>query len=135
MIVSVSVGQKSERIVLRCVEAFNARDLEGILACLAEDVRFHPLRLGGVRGCYRGHDGVREWFASLKRWPYDHQIAVADTRVVGGGQVLLRGSLCLDEQADVGSFCAVHRIRDGLIVAAHQYLSDADMIERLGLIP
>jgi hypothetical protein len=70
VIVSVSVAQKSERIVMRCVEAFNARDLEG-----------------------------------------------------------------LGEQGEVESVCAVERISEGLIVAAHHYLTDTDMIERLGLIP
>jgi hypothetical protein len=86
--------EQSETIVVRWVEAFNARDLDGMLACFATDVEFHPLRLSGVTGAIR-----------------------------------------LDREADVGSFCAVNRVDDGVILAAHHYLSDADMIERLGLIP
>ena len=64
---SLPVAQVPERVVSRWVDAFNARDLDGMLACLAADVDLHPLRLSGLRASYRGHDGVREWFAQLKR--------------------------------------------------------------------
>ena len=135
MIVSVAVAQGSEKVVVRWVEAFNAHDLDGMLACLAEDVDFHPLRLRGIDGRYRGHDGVREWFANLRRSRHEHQIVVSETRDLGGGRVLASGSLSLGGPVDVGSFCAVNRIHDGLIVGAHHYLSDANMMERVGLIP
>ena len=135
VIVSVSVAQESARVVERWVEAFNARDLEGMLECLAKDVEFHPLRLGGLSGCHRGHDSVREWFANLRRARYDHHIVVSETRDLGAGRVVASGSLCFAEEHEVGSFCAVHRISERLIVAAHHYLTDANMIERLGLIP
>jgi hypothetical protein len=38
----VPVAQVPEGIVSRWVKAFNARDLDGMLACLAEDVDFTP---------------------------------------------------------------------------------------------
>jgi hypothetical protein len=38
-------------------------------------------------------------------------------------------------EPDIGPFCALHRIGGALIVAVHQYLTDPDMIESLGLIP
>ena len=119
---------------MRCVEAFNARDLEGMLACLSKDVEFHPLRLGGLCACYRGHDGVREWFANLTRSRYDHRIAVSETRDLGRGRVLASGSLWLGEQREIETVCAVERINHGLIVATDHYLTDTTMIERLGLI-
>jgi ketosteroid isomerase-like protein len=130
-----AIAPRSEAIVVRWVEAFNARDLDGMLACLANDVEFRPLRLSGVSGCYRGHDGVREWFTRLRRWRQDHPIVIHGTRAVGEAYVLVTGAIRLDGESDIGSFCAVNWIDDGLILAAHHYLSDADMIERLGLIP
>lgn len=132
---SSAVAQRSEVIVLRWVEAFNARDVDGMLACLAENIEFRPLRLSGVSGCYRGHDGVREWFTQLRRWRQDHPITVYETRAVGAVHILATGSIRLHGEAEIGSFCAVNRIDDALIAAAHHYLSDAEMIERLGLIP
>jgi ketosteroid isomerase-like protein len=133
--VSSTVAQRSETMVVRWVEAFNARDLDGMLACLAEHVEFRPLRLSGLRACYRGHDGVREWLTRLRRSRQDHPIVIYETLDVGEGRVLATGCIRPDGDADIGSFCAVNRIDDGLIIAAHHYLRDADMIERLGLIP
>ena len=51
-----------EALVSRWVDAFNARDLDGILACMDAEVRFFPLRLSRLGRFYRGHDGVRQWF-------------------------------------------------------------------------
>jgi hypothetical protein len=131
-----AVAERSEAIVVRWVEAFNAQDVEGMLACVAEHVEFRPLRLSGLRGCYRGHEGMREWCARLKRSRQDHAIVISETRDLGEGRVLVSGVLRLDSGAEIGSFCAVNRIDDDdLIVVAHHFLSDPLMIELLGLIP
>ena len=124
-----------ETIILRWVDTFNARDLDGMLACLAPGVGFHPLRLGGLSSSYRGHDGVRTWFAELRRRRHEHQIVLAEVRCVGEDQVHAVGSLSLADELDIGPFCGLHRLAGGRIVAAYHYLTDPDMIERLGLIP
>jgi hypothetical protein len=48
--------------------------------------------------------------------------------------VLATGALTTANQADVASFCGLHQLADGMIVAAHHYISDPDMLERLGLL-
>ncbi len=118
----------------RWVGAFNARDLDGMLVCLAADVEFHPLRLSGLRAAYRGHDGVREWFAQLKHLRHEHRFVLCEAREAGAGLVFVTGSLSLAGEP-IGPFCALHQIGGGLIIAVHQYLTDPDMIEFLGLIP
>ncbi len=128
-------AQAPESVVTRWVDAFNTRDLDGMLACLAADVAFHPLRLSGLRASYRGHDGVREWFTQLKHLRHEHLIVLCEAREAGQGQVFTSGSLGLAGEPDIGPFCALRRISGGLIVAVHQYLTDPDMIESLGLIP
>jgi ketosteroid isomerase-like protein len=129
------VAQRSETIVVRWVDAFNERDLDRMLACLAPDVDFHPLRLSGLASRYRGHDGVREWFRRSRRLRHQHQIGLCEVRDVGQRQVFAAGSLSLAGEAEIGPFCALHRIRGGLIAVVYQYLTDPDMIEQLGLIP
>ena len=62
-----------ETVLTQWVEAFNARNLDGMLSCLSVGVEFHPLKLGGARDCYHGHRGVREWFAQLDG-PGDHLV-------------------------------------------------------------
>jgi hypothetical protein len=121
-------------VVARWVDAFNARDLDGMLACLAEHVDFHPLRLNGCDASYGGHNGVREWWRQLGRGSFEHRIAISETRATGDGRVLSSGSLTLGGEADIGPFCALHSFEDGLIVTARHYLSDPDMIERVGLL-
>src|SRR4051794_22458353 len=58
-----ALGAKA--LVLRWVNAFNARNLDALLSCLHPEVDFHPLKLLGVDRSYRGHDGVRTWFGRL----------------------------------------------------------------------
>ena len=134
MTVSVPVARLSETLVLRWVDAFNARDLPAMLRCLDAGVRFHPLRLSGISGSYRGHEGVCEWFARM-RARHEHRILVAEVQSVGEDQVSVLGSLCLGADPEIAPFCGLHRVRDGRIVSAHHYLTDPDMIESLGLIP
>ena len=132
---SAPVTEIPETIVLRWVEALNERDLDRMLMHMDALVVFHPLRLSGLRGSYSGHHGVREWFAQLDRLHHHHRIVLSEARSVGDGQVFATGSLSLVGEPGISPFCALHRLDGGLIVAAHHYLTDPDMIERLGLIP
>jgi ketosteroid isomerase-like protein len=133
--VSVRVAQIPEQVVSRWVDAFNRRDLDGMLACLGAEVLFHPLRLSGPAASYHGHDGAREWFAQLRRLRHEHRVVLSEARAVGEDQVIAVGSLGLAGEPDIGPFCGLHRLAGGRIVAAHHYLTDPDMIEYLGLVP
>lgn len=52
-------------VVSACVDAFNARDLDGLLNCVDGEVDVGPLRLTGVEGAYGGPDRVGRWFERL----------------------------------------------------------------------
>jgi ketosteroid isomerase-like protein len=117
------------------MHAFNARDLDGMLACLDPEVVFHPLRLTGTDRSYRGHDGVRRWLDQLEQLGHDYVIEVGELRstqsdsvVAAGGELRLDGTL-------LAPFSALHDIAHGRILAARQYLSDLECVERLGLLP
>jgi ketosteroid isomerase-like protein len=133
--VSTLTADRSEAVVLRWVLAFNARDLDGMLACVAERVVVHPLRLGGLASTYRGREGVREWVERSRRARHDYRIAVCEVRDLGAGKVFSNGSLSLGEETDIGPICTLHQVERGLIVTAREYLTEPDMLERLGLIP
>jgi hypothetical protein len=123
-----------ERVVSRWVEAFNARNLGGMLACLTPDVALHPVKLSGIEARYRGHNGVWCWFAQLRRHHYTYTISLSDVQDLGDGRVFASGSPSLAESPDVTPFSAFHRLVDGLTISAHHYLTDPDMIEQLGLL-
>ena len=120
----VPAAQIPERIVSGWFDAFNARDLNGLLMLLDPHVEFHPLRLGGLAGSYRGHGGVRDWWADVGRQHGEHQVGLSNVRSVGDGMVFAVGSLRFVGESDIGPFCALHRIRAGLIVAAHHCVGD-----------
>ena len=66
---------------------------------------------------------------------HTHVFVLSDVHGAGDDQVLAVGALALAGEVEIAPFCALHRITDGLIVAAHHYLTDPDMLERLGLVP
>lgn len=64
---------------------------------------------------------------------HEHLFVLSDVHGAGDHQVLAVGALRLaGEFRD--PFFAQHRVVDGLIVAAHHYLTTADMLDRLGLV-
>jgi ketosteroid isomerase-like protein len=55
----------SEAIVRRAVDAFMARDLDGILAEADEEIVLRSLLTEAERPLYHGHEGVRDWFENV----------------------------------------------------------------------
>lgn len=119
-----------EAVVVRWIEAIDAVDVDGALACLDPNVAFHPLRLG-LEDAYRGHDGVRAWLDGIARLSSRHLIAIGEIRRGADGELLVDGTLSYPDESDVSPFCGAHRFSAGLIVVAHHYLSDAATVERI----
>ena len=58
------MSQENVETFERAVDAYNRRDLEAFLSICADDIEWLPFLHSGIEGDpYRGHDGVREWFA------------------------------------------------------------------------
>jgi ketosteroid isomerase-like protein len=51
--------------VRTAVAAFNARDLDGILAVADPEIVLRSLLTEAERPLYHGHEGVREWFEAV----------------------------------------------------------------------
>lgn len=100
-----------------------------MLARMSPHVDFHPLRLGRVDGAYRGRDGVRQWFEQLMAEERQHTLEILEFRDAGKDRAIALGNLHLDHRADAVPFWALDRFKGGLIVAAHHYLTDADILE------
>lgn len=113
-----------EATVRRWFDAFNSRDLEGMLVCMHPHVDFHPLRLHGLSGTYHGHRGIGEWFAALQKMEHRHRVELAQASAVGSGRVIASGTLTAVDPAGPASFWALERFEAGLIVAARHHLSD-----------
>ncbi len=55
----------AEELVRRTINAFMARDLEGILALAHPSITLRSLLTEPERPVYFGHDGVRDWFDAV----------------------------------------------------------------------
>jgi ketosteroid isomerase-like protein len=119
----------------RFISAFNARDVEGLIALCDPAVEFVSV-LAAVEGrVYRGHEGVRAWHRDLE--------------VLGDVRVQPEAYFDLDEQLLVFYVAsgrgqasgvevampnaAVARSRDGAVVYYRAYTHRADALRDLGV--
>ena len=117
-------------IVRRGYAAFAARDIDGVLELAAPDCELHldgTARNAAHTGPYRGHDGVREYFADVASVWDELTLHADDIRAVPGSVVVMghvdarRGETLLRR-----SVLWTWKLRDGLATS----IRVADMGER-----
>lgn len=116
----------------RYVGAYNDRDLEAMLAVQHPQIESYPARLAGAEP-HRGHAGVRAWWDSSAAAGPGYRVEIREVRLLDGDRAAIVGEI-RDGGEPLGPWCAVIRIRDGLIVESRSYLSDDDLLEQLGLV-
>ena len=94
--------------VQRQLEAFNAHDLDGFVACYATDV---VIRHGDGRELIRGHDGMRGFYGPFINDPALHA-EVANRLQSGDWVVDEEHTVWTDGRADA---LVAYEVRDGLI--------------------
>jgi len=108
-------------VVRAIYAAFAARDLEAGLAYVAEDCEIvveGTARIAGRTGPYRGHEGLREYFADVRRSWDELTLHAEDFRALPGSVVVMghvegrRGEHHIRRKA-----LWTWRLRDGLAVA------------------
>jgi ketosteroid isomerase-like protein len=86
-------GRTQDIDVVRAIyAAFNARDVEAVLPYLAADCELHMKGTGAVIGRvepYRGHDGMREYFADAERAWDELTIHADDYRAIPGSVIVM----------------------------------------------
>jgi ketosteroid isomerase-like protein len=85
------MSERDLDIIRAGVAALNKRDLEGMLATLAEDVELVPLRAVLEGTVYRGHAGLRRWLEDMSEDWDDFRIDLHEVRDLGAERVLLLG--------------------------------------------
>ncbi len=81
--VSTPIGE----LIRRAHDAFNARDLDALLALTNEDAHTDS-RITSIEGGYRGHDGVRRWWTQLLDVFPDYTNEVLDVEEHGDGAIV-----------------------------------------------
>jgi ketosteroid isomerase-like protein len=86
-------GRTGEVDVVRAVyAAFARRDIEAALALVADDCELHAdgtAQVAGRQGPYRGHAGVRQYFADVARVWDDLELHADDFRAVTGSVIVI----------------------------------------------
>ena len=104
-------------------DAFARRDVEGALAHVSEDVEFMPAGTSSLIGRsepYRGHDGVRRYFADAAAVWEDLTLHADDFRAAVGGVVVFgRVEGRTDGRPFRASAIWIWRVRDGKAVSMH----------------
>ena len=116
--------RSSEIDVVRGVyDAFARRDVEGALAFISEDVEFMPSGTNSLVGRtepYRGHDGLRQYFADAAEVWEDLTLHADDFRAAAGGVIVFgRVEGTVKGEPFRARAIWVWRVRDGKAVSMH----------------
>jgi ketosteroid isomerase-like protein len=123
----------AEELVRRAVNAFMARDLEGILALADPRIELRSLLTEAERPLYHGHEGVRDWWRAVfgvfpdwrpqpRRASYDEDGAVVlglDVTATGAGS-----GVPIDQTYWLGA-----RVRAGKITFFGFFRTESDALE------
>jgi SnoaL-like domain len=115
------------------IEAFNQRDADALVALCDPSIDFHPTPLVGSHRAYRGHDGIRAWVTDLRSSTINHRVRVRKVLELDDRRFLLLSEVLLDGEVVSPSAMLTRLGEDGLIVEAHAYLSDEEILAQMGL--
>jgi hypothetical protein len=124
---SIPIDQASEksRIILRWVDAHNACDTDGMLACSTPEIEFHSLQLvGGASDVYVGAEGLHLWAEESRRARANHTLELAELTETADRQVVAIGSAEVPGRGGSLEFFGTYEVADGLIAHAHHYVGD-----------
>ena len=120
------------RIAERYVGAYNARDLDAMLALMDENVVSYPTALFGPRPHF-GHAGVRAWWEAMISSADSFDVVVSEVRPIESDRVALLGEVW-SRGRRLSPWTVLVRIRNCLIIESHSYLSDTERLEELRLL-
>ena len=131
------MSENDVEIARAFTDAFNAHDVEALIACCHPDVEFHSTfaAVGGT--VYHGHDGMREWHRDLEE-AWENEISSEPEALFDLGEHLLTFTVLHGRGKRSGAeavlrVAAVTRSRDGLLVYYKAYIHREDALEELGV--
>ena len=130
------MSQENVELHHRAIEAFNRRDLETWLELADERVEFVPLNLEREGGSYRGHAGVRRFWAQYLTVFRASTIEADEVRDLGEVTLALirfRGHGTGSDVAFEAPVWQLVRWRRQKCVSWHSFRSEAEALEAAGL--
>jgi ketosteroid isomerase-like protein len=131
------LSEKDVEIARAFTDAFNAHDVEALIACCHPDVEFHSTfaAVGGTVD--HGHDGMREWHRDLEE-AWENEISSEPEALFDLGEHLLTFIVLHGRGKQSGAdavlpVAAVTRSRDGLLVYYKAFIHREDALRDLGV--
>jgi ketosteroid isomerase-like protein len=130
------MSQENVERFRRNVEAFNRGDVEAWIETYHPDSSFAPISTP-IAGAYRGHDGLRRWFADNRESFETFSVAFTDIRDLGNNRLLVIGTIHLRArgsgiETDVPT-AAIATWREGLLIDWKDYGDPKKALEAVGL--
>jgi uncharacterized protein len=116
--------------------AYNAGDVDGLLAVCAPDVELVPLPSLLTGEPFRGHEGVREYLDAISD-DWSQRAVELDRLIEAGDEVVLRGRFQARGRSSGVELDApaawVVTLRDGKVVRLRAYTDPEDALQAVGL--
>jgi ketosteroid isomerase-like protein len=129
------MSQENIDLTRRAFQAFADRDLDALLAVLDDDVEAFPI-LAGMEGGYRGHDGIRRWWAGLLGTFPDFRAEIVDLHDLGDLTIAvlrLRGHGAESDTPVDAAAWQVTRFRQGKCAEWRVYTTESEALAAVGV--
>jgi ketosteroid isomerase-like protein len=131
------MSQGDVEVVRAFTEAFNAGDIDGVVACCDSNVEFHSTFAAVGGGVYHGHDGIRKWYRDLREiWGEELHSDLETLFEVGENMLVFTVLRGRGQQSGVVvelPAAIVVRLRDGLLVNLKEYSHREDALKDLNV--
>jgi ketosteroid isomerase-like protein len=131
------MSQGGVEVVRAFTEAFNAGDIDGVVACCDSNVEFHSTFAAVGGGVYHGHDGIRKWYRDLREiWGEELHSDLETLFEVGENMLVFTVLRGRGQQSGVVvelPAAIVVRLRDGLLVNLKGYSHREDALKDLNV--
>jgi ketosteroid isomerase-like protein len=131
------MSERNVQLMRRFNDAFNARDIDAMLAICDPSIEFHSAFAAVGGAVYHGHDGLRRWHKDYDdAWGAEIRIASAEYFDLDQQTltfVVLRGRGRHSRAAVEMAPAQVVRWRDGMMVYLEVYTKREDALRDLGV--
>ena len=123
-----------EDLAVGFIEAFNARNADAIVVVCDPEIVWRPTLLVGAKRTYSGHEGMRRWVEDLAHAAVQHRSQITSVCALANDRFAIFADLATGAAHDTPAAMVARIGASGLIVEADGYLSDAELLRRLGVL-